>query len=65
MYELYALTAGEALTLLLVLVAHGALIGVLVRRGWLAVPRPGSAPMSVPSVARKTATPERPERMAA
>jgi hypothetical protein len=65
MYELYAMTAGEALILLLVLAAHGTLIGFLVRRGWLAVPRPTSAPMSVTSRTGKPAAPEPQERMAA
>jgi hypothetical protein len=43
----------------------GTLIGFLVRRGWLAVPRPTSAPMAVTFRTGKPAAPEPQERMAA
>jgi hypothetical protein len=64
MYELYALTVGEAMGLLLVLVAHGTLIGYLVRRDVLAVPR--ATPVTVAhTIPRSAALPPRPDRMAA
>lgn len=65
MYELFALTAGEAFTLLLIVAAHGALIAFLVRHGWLATPRPTAVLAPAPRAARTPATPERPERRVA
>ena len=65
MYELYAVTVREAMVLLLLLVAHGALIGLLVRRGWLAAPRPTRAILTALPGPRTATPPERQERMAA
>jgi hypothetical protein len=65
MYELYAVTVKEAMVLLLLLGAHGALIGLLVRRGWLAAPRPTRASLSALPGPRTITPPERHERMAA
>jgi hypothetical protein len=65
MYELFAVTVLEALTLLLVLAAHGAVIALLVRRGRLAPPRPVSLGPTAPPARRAPATPRRQERLAA
>lgn len=65
MYELYAVTVEEALALLLVLAVHGTLIGYLVRRGWLTVPRPTSAPVAAAPRTLRPAAPPRHDRMAA
>ena len=65
MYEFYAVTVTEAIVLLLVLIAHGTLIGLLARRGWLAAPQPARATTPALPAPRTTKAPERPERMAA
>ena len=65
MYELYAVTVTEAMVLLLVLAAHGGLIGLLVRRGWLAAPRPTRATVSVLPEARKPTARHPHDRVAA
>ena len=65
MYELYAVTVREAMVLLLLLAAHGALIGLLVRRGWLTAPWPTRTTLTALSGPRTTTPPERQERMAA
>lgn len=65
MYELFALTAGEAFTLLLIVAAHGALIGFLVRLGWLAAPHPTAVLAPAPRPVGTPATPQRRERRAA
>jgi hypothetical protein len=65
MYELHAVTVAQAMVLLLVLAAHGGLIGILVRRGWLAAPRPTRAAGSVLPEAGKPAARPPHERLAA
>lgn len=65
MHELFAVTVLEALTLVLALAAHGAVIGLLVRRGRLAPPRPVSLGPPAPPARRASAPPPHEERLAA
>lgn len=65
MFELYAVTVAQAMVLLIVLAAHGGLMGLLVRRGWLAAPRPARGTLSPVPAPRTSTGPERQKRIAA